>query len=114
MDDLKYIQKGQGQSQTIVLLHGYGANAQDLSVIADFFKDLRFQWFFLQAPFEFEIGWGMKGCAWFELTQEYFDQAQNRENFPELSQKQKDQFEISLNGIQNFFETKQLEFENVH
>ena len=72
MDKLHFVKKETGSEHQIVLLHGYGANANDLAGIVDFLPQLKAQWFFVQAPFSLDIGFGMTGYAWFNLTQADF------------------------------------------
>lgn len=114
MDKLHFVKKETGSEHQIVLLHGYGANANDLAGIVDFLPQLKAQWFFVQAPFSLDIGFGMTGYAWFNLTQADFERMQAKPSFPELLPSQQHEVEKSLKLLKEFFEDQSLHFESTH
>jgi phospholipase/carboxylesterase len=66
---LKYIQSEKTNSDfTVVLLHGYGANANDLYPVHSFFHELKnLSWIFPEGPLLLEEYFGMDARAWFPL-----------------------------------------------
>ena len=50
---------------TVVLCHGFGADAEDLAALAREIPTVgKVRWLFPQAPYQFQMGWGV-GRAWF-------------------------------------------------
>jgi phospholipase/carboxylesterase len=60
---------GEDEGRNIVLLHGFGANADDLFPLADFL-DPEEQWNFYvpNAPNRVDIGGGFTGLGWFPIS----------------------------------------------
>jgi predicted esterase len=56
---------GRSSGPTIVLCHGFGADAEDLAPLAREIPLVgKVRWLFPQAPYRFQMGWGA-GRAWF-------------------------------------------------
>ena len=62
--------EGDSEKNNVILLHGYGADNQDLFGLADFL-DPEGEWsfYFPQAPIEVPIGPAWMGRAWFPIPQ---------------------------------------------
>src|SRR5580704_3964260 len=60
---------GDEENKSVVLLHGFGADASDLYPLADFL-DPEAQWnfYFPEAPLEVPIGPMMTGRGWFPIS----------------------------------------------
>lgn len=60
---------GDNDDHNVVLLHGFGANADDLYPLADFL-DPEGEWnfYFPNAPHEVDIGGGFTGLGWFPIS----------------------------------------------
>jgi len=56
-----------GSNVTLVLFHGYGADAYDLSPLSDEIGIAELGWIFPQGPLKVPIGPGWMGRAWFSL-----------------------------------------------
>ncbi len=63
-----YEPAGSGPHPTLVALHGYGANANDLIALAPYLGGGTLQMICPQAPLAIPIGGGMSGFGWFPLT----------------------------------------------
>src|SRR3954470_25044961 len=62
---------GAGDGPAILLCHGFGAPGDDLVGLArgvDAGPGVR--WFFPEAPIELDLGWGMRGRAWWPIDME--------------------------------------------
>lgn len=58
-----------GQSNCVVLFHGFGADFSDLAPLADFLDpDGEFTWIFPNGPQVVDIGYAMTGRAWFPIS----------------------------------------------
>ena len=67
--------KNNESSKWIVILHGYGANSNDLAPLArELDPNQSHNWLFLNAPYEIDIGMGFTGRAWFHLQAERLNQ----------------------------------------
>ena len=72
------VRKSPESKQSVILLHGYGADAFDLRPLADLLDpEHRLTWIFPQAPLTFSIGWGQEGRAWFPIEERHLIQAAN-------------------------------------
>jgi len=70
---LKINKINNNQKTTVVLLHGYGANAEDLAGLADYVPfSKNVNWSFIEAPFELAGNMYMKSYSWFDLNEELF------------------------------------------
>ena len=64
------------EKETVILLHGYGANANDLATLAAAFPALsECNFIFPQGPHLIPIGPGIEGNAWFPIDEEALNQA---------------------------------------
>jgi len=63
-----YEPTGSGPHPTLVALHGYGANANDLLALAPYLGGGTLQMICPQGPLTVPIGPGMSGFGWFPLT----------------------------------------------
>ena len=63
-----YEPAGSGPHPTLVVLHGYGANANDLIALAPYLGGGAMQMICPQGPLTVPIGPGMSGFGWFPLT----------------------------------------------
>lgn len=63
-----YEPTGSGPHPTLVALHGYGANANDLLALAPYLGGGALQMICPQGPLTVPIGPGMSGFGWFPLT----------------------------------------------
>lgn len=63
------IRPGENEDDAVLLLHGFGANAQDLFPLADYL-DPEQNWSFYvpNAPIEVPIGPGFTGLGWFPIS----------------------------------------------
>lgn len=63
------IRPGENEKNVVLLLHGFGADAQDLFPLADYL-DPREEWTFVvpNAPLEVPIGPGWTGLGWFPIS----------------------------------------------
>jgi phospholipase/carboxylesterase len=68
---------------TIVLLHGFGADADDLAFLGDIYKGPR--WLFPKGPLEIPFGPGNVGRAWFPVNIEFLIHAMKTGQFSEIS-----------------------------
>lgn len=65
--DLLY-KKNDGAQSAVIVLHGYGASMQDLAPLYDYLDpNSKFDWYFLDGNLSIDIGYGMKGKAWFHI-----------------------------------------------
>jgi len=68
---LHYIARDNGATLNIVMIHGFGANAMDLSFLAEEADMLRANWFFPEGPFPTDA-WGR---AWFPIDFAFLEEA---------------------------------------
>lgn len=75
-----------GADKTIVLFHGYGADAADLAPLAREIRLARLaRWVFPNAPLQLELGFLTSGRAWFPLDMAAFEEAQRKGEHRDLS-----------------------------
>ncbi len=74
---------GDPDKGTIVLLHGFGADAFDLFPLSSLYKGPT--WIFPQAPLEIQIAPGYFGRAWFPIDIEKLNLAIREKRFDEVS-----------------------------
>lgn len=68
---LHYIERDNGAKLNIVMIHGFGANAMDLSFLADEADMPQANWFFPEGPFPTDA-WGR---AWFPIGFTFLEEA---------------------------------------
>lgn len=62
------VRPGDNEDINVVLLHGFGANADDLYPLADFLDpEEEFNFYFPNAPHRVDIGGGFTGLGWFPI-----------------------------------------------
>ncbi len=77
---------GDENGATILLLHGFGANALDLASLHGVYRRRpRPTWIFPDAPLEIPIAPGYTGRAWFEIDFEGLQKAFQEHNFEAVS-----------------------------
>lgn len=70
------IVENEGQSNCVVLFHGFGADFSDLASLADFLDpEGEFTWIFPNGPQTVDIGAHMTGRAWFHVSMAELEQA---------------------------------------
>jgi phospholipase/carboxylesterase len=68
--------KGQPKKPVLVMFHGYGADAYDLSPLVNEVKGpAGWNWYFPNGPMEVPIGPGFSGRAWFPIDMEAIEKA---------------------------------------
>lgn len=79
-EKLNYLCSTQDAANTaVVLFHGYGADANDLTSLGQVYKlKEKADWFFPQGVLEVPIGPMMSGRAWFELRVQDFENLGNQ------------------------------------
>lgn len=87
-------------SVAVILFHGYGADASDLSSLAQVYKlKKNADWFFPQGVLQVPIGPMMTGRAWFELNaQDFENMAARKVNDSPMSPKHNER----LNQVSRF------------
>lgn len=71
---------------TVVLFHGYGANAFDLMPLSQYAAaDVPVNWLFPQGLVDLDLGWGMVGKAWFSIDVEALQEAMLRGEYRDLA-----------------------------
>ena len=79
------VNKKEESDQAVVVLHGFGASAQDLAPISQVFTEFsEYDWYFIDAPLEVPLGMGMMGKAWYPLDMEAIQQAIATNSFLDL------------------------------
>lgn len=67
--DFECIVENPGQSNAVVLFHGYGADFSDLAPLADMMDPQgEWTWIFPNGPETVDIGYHMTGRAWFPIS----------------------------------------------
>lgn len=109
--NLKYIfQPGDPDLPTLIVLHGYGANAQDLYPIANlrFLKELNFNWIFLQAPHAPQEIATFGGRAWFNVDIEHFQTLVREKRFSEYYSREPEGINKIHDQIETFIQAMRL------
>lgn len=69
LEILSYASRQQPPQGILVMLHGWGANAQDVAALASYLDLSQVQFFFPNAPFAFP--YGPAGRMWYDLPADY-------------------------------------------
>ncbi len=85
-DNFTYIiKKAKYEKVVVVLLHGYGADAEDLSTFHKINKSDEITWLFIDGPLTVPIGPGVSGRAWFPIEAKQLDEAFSNKKPVDLS-----------------------------
>lgn len=74
LEALSFPARQQPAQALLVMLHGWGANAQDVAALASYLDLPQFQFFFPNAPFSFP--YAPEGRMWYDLPDNYSFQSQ--------------------------------------
>lgn len=113
---LRYIEFfNESEYPTIVLLHGYGANARDLAGIARIpeFEALPFNWIFVEAPLEPEELKEINGKAWFNVDIAHFRSLILQNKFDEYYGRTPENIDYLQDSLEIFLRNKKLTEENL-
>lgn len=79
--------KGQPKKPVLVMFHGYGADAYDLSPLVNEVKGPSgWSWYFPNGPLEVPVGPGFSGRAWFPIDMEALERAMRMGQHRDMSQ----------------------------
>jgi len=92
----------------IVLLHGFGANANDLYPLSDIPLSPQFRWIFPEAPHQVQIGPGMFGRTWFPFDLSIIEEAINQKDFHRFYEEYRDAIQSSADGIKDMLKALQV------
>lgn len=109
---LKYLfNAGNPDQPTVVLLHGYGANAQDLYSISDlrFIKELDLNWLFLDGPLIPPELAAFGGRAWFDVNISHFQTLIQEGRFKEFYSREPENINFLHDKLTLFIESMRLE-----
>ena len=100
---------------TVVLLHGYGANARDLAGIAQIaeFEALHLNWMFIEAPLSPPELAMINGRAWFEVDIAHFQNLILQNKFEEYYSRTPENIDYLQDSIEIFFQEKYLNENNM-
>jgi phospholipase/carboxylesterase len=101
---------GNPDKPTVVMFHGYGANAADLYSIADlkFMKDLELNWIFLEAPMAPPQIAMFGGRAWFDVDISHFQKLIMEGRFKEYYSREPENIDKLHDKISLFLEAVRL------
>lgn len=109
---LKYLfNAGNPDQPTVILLHGYGANAQDLYSISDlrFIKELDLNWLFLDGPLVPPELAAFGGRAWFDVNIGHFQTLIQEGRFKEFYSREPENINLLHDKLSLFVESMRLE-----
>lgn len=100
---------------TVVLLHGYGANARDLAGIAQIaeFEALNLNWIFIEAPLSPPELAMINGRAWFEVNIAHFQNLILQNKFEEYYSRTPENIDYLQDTLEIFFQEKYLNENNM-
>ncbi len=95
--------EGSKSSDSVIMLHGYGANGRDLVGITGMpeISDLELNWYFLEAPLEPSELMAFGGKAWFSLTLSSFNPNMNADALEKFYSMKNPEFEKSMEMVKN-------------
>lgn len=111
---LKALQVDRNAQETIVMLHGYGANAWDLYPIKDWPGLSAYNWIFPNAPLEVPLGPMMMGRAWFPIDAEALEIAMRTGRFREFNFKHLPHFLEAKKLLENALSSLDLSYNKIH
>lgn len=91
---------GDSNKGTIVLLHGFGADAFDLLPLQQLYQGPT--WLFPHAPLEVELAPGFYGKAWFPIDFEKITEAMRENRFEDVSSAFVDEIQQATEILENF------------
>ena len=104
-ESIKYIEfctGERGENPTIVLFHGYGANAKDLAPLKDLIKsDKKFNWIFPEGIFDISLD----SKCWFPVDTKAFYDLHTQKDYESLSLVNPPHLEESIFKIDNFLKS---------
>ncbi len=109
---LKYLfNAGNPDHPTVIMLHGYGANAQDLYSISElrFIKELDLNWLFLDGPLVPQELQAFGGRAWFTLDIAHFQTLIQEGRFKEFYSREPENINALHEKLSLFIESMRLE-----
>ncbi len=91
------------ENDSVIMLHGYGANGRDLAGLAQFpeLSKLKLNWYFLEAPLSPPELAMFGGRAWFSLTLSSFNPNMNPEALEKFYSMKSPEFKDSLQLIKD-------------
>lgn len=100
---------------TVVLLHGYGANARDLAGIAEIpeMEALNLNWMFIEAPMAPPDLAMINGRAWFDVDIAYFQSLILQNKFDEYYSRTPENIDYLHDTLEIFFQAKHLNEKNM-
>ncbi|MCG9876120.1 MAG: esterase [Leptospiraceae bacterium] len=106
--------KGDPQSPTIVLFHGYGASAYDLYPLHQYiFPERKLNWIFPDGHLEIPLGPGYIGKAWFPIDMEALQRAMASGTFRDFAEITPPGLDIARNKAQEMIEQLGIPFQEL-
>ncbi len=91
-------------SPAIVLMHGYGANSEDLYPLHSYLDPQeQFTWYFPNAPLEVPLGMMMSGRAWFPIDVEALNRAMMTGEHRDFRNLSSDDFSLMVQRLERVF-----------
>jgi len=105
---------GENGAATIVLFHGFGANAHDLYPLHDYLPtEERFQWIFPQGLLEVPLIPGYSGRAWFPIDMQALQEAISKRDFRDLSSREPEGLDNARMAAFGMIEALGIPWENL-
>lgn len=106
---------GNPDKATVIMFHGYGANAADLYSISElnFFKELELNWLFLEAPLTPPELAMFGGRAWFNVDINHFQELIREGRFKEYYSREPEGIDKLHDKILTLIESMKLESQEV-
>lgn len=113
---IQCVEKASGGNEApwIILFHGFGADAYDLSGLSDAFQTpLDCNWLFPQGLMEVPIGPGWTGRAWWPISLAAFEALQNQGKAADLSQVVPDGLPNARKKVMEMIDALKVPWENI-
>ena len=111
---LEYLEVKNKAKKAIVLLHGYGANMNDLFDLNYYLDpDGNYDFYFPDGILKLEMGMGYAGRAWFPIDMAEVERYMQRGKFRDFSEAIPVGLENALDILKNFLEAKLGEYEEI-
>ncbi len=105
--------KNEGHEIAILMMHGYGANKEDLAPLADVFKEFPITWYFPDAPeIVFQTLFGA-GRAWFPIDMAKLERAYSAHDHDLFYESMPENFDEVANNINEVLLELQKKHQNV-